>query len=605
MSTETLTTPGEVKTAEHMESRGEHPADKPRKKPPNRRRRKIIGRFIWLGVFLLFAGGIAFAIWKLFFTPKPVFYDTAFVYNGMLESTAMGYGYVRPAETADVAVVQSGIVLESLVFEGDRVEEGDLLYILDSKTLDDAIETLEKEIEVIEKNIETQEKFIEEKEKANTDIREGHLRDASAASVRAPFTGKLTGSDINLKVGDLVPSQLGTLIDDATMLLTLYYSYAYENEIAVGMPAKISISANMSLVDGYVKSVEKVRRIMPDGTVSFEVEFAMRNPGALAKDMMASAQLISVSGEEILPTEAGSLRNNCEMVITPGLPGNIGYINMRDYHTYQEGTLLCRVEYDADNSGIEANNKQISEARDVIEKYNEDIHKKRGDIADKEEDYEHLRKTAPISGTVMFNRLVVGERADPGQTVISIAKMDKMVIEAQIDERNIGGVSVGNTVQLEQWTYDGIQYFVGIVESVSFEAKMDGSYVYFPAIISADNYGGNLLQNMSVQFTMTLEQRFGILVAPVNAVKNTPEGMVVFVKSDVRPDNAVDMPPEIIVPPGFHAVPVQTGMATAFGVEIISGIEEGAEVFTQELEYDPNAGGMYGGGGGGIVVGRW
>lgn len=569
---DTLTTPVEEK-----EVQPEMHQPKKKKKPPNRKRRKIIIRIVWISILVAFLVGLAIAAWLVFLKPKPVYAETSFVYRGMLENTAAGWGYVRPAESAEIAVVQSGTVMESLVAEGDKVNEGDLLYVLDSEPIDKVIKELNAAIAKLEKD--------------NDEIREQQGKSLSQTTITAPFAGKLIDvADSAVNVGDVAATgqKLGTLIDDSTMLLTLYYSYAYENDITKGMTAQISIPSSMSIIDGHVNKVEKVRRITPEGIVLFEVEFAMKNPGALAKDMMATAIMFTSAGEEMIPSDAGKLRNNREQSIAAEVGGKITQYSMHDYYTYAAGAMLCKIDYIFDNSRLQSNQEAIDEN---LEK-----------IAEEEKKYESLRKTSPISGTVMYNKLIVGEKAEPGQAVISIAQLDKMVIEAQIDERNIAGVAVGQTAMIEQWTSDGTQMFSGEIQSVSFEAKVDGSYSYFPAIISADNYDGLLLPNMSVNYTITTDQRFDILVAPVNAVKMTSVDTVVFVKADVRPENAIDMPPEVPTPEGFFAVPVVTGMANANGVEIVSGIEEGAEVFTQELDYDPNAG--MNGGSPGVAVAR-
>ena len=58
-------------------------------------------------------------------------------------------------------------------------------------------------------------------------------------------------------------------------------------------------------------------------------------------------------------------------------------------------------------------------------------------------------------------------------------------------------------------------------------------------------------------------------------------GSVVFVKADSRPENAIDLTvPVEEVPEGFYAIPVETGISDNYHVEIISGVEEGTEVFT-------------------------
>jgi biotin carboxyl carrier protein len=357
------------------------------------------------------------------------------------------------------------------------------------------------------------------------------------------------------------------------MLLTLYYSYAYEDDIKTGMDAQISIPSSMSLVDAKVSGVEKVRKITPEGAVLFEVEFTMENPGVLTKDMMATAILTAPSGEDIIPAEPGSLRFAKEQTLTLGTGGKVTTFNMREYYTYDEGTTLCQVEYTADMSRVEANNTLITKNREKI--------------AEEQKKYQDLSVRSPIDGTVMYNKLIVGQTAEPGQAVISVAQLDNMIVEAQIDERNIGGVEVGKPVMLEQWTDKGTQTFSGTVQSVSLQAVTENGFTYFPAVISADNFDGTLLPNMNIGFTVTLNQVTDVLIAPVNAVKFTPAGETVFVKTETPPENVVELPPEIVVPPGFYPVTVVTGLGTTMGVEIVSGVNEGDLLYTQDMETDP------------------
>ncbi len=547
------------------------PNDK--KKQPNRKKRKIVGRIVWGVIILAVLAGLAFAVWKIFLTPKPVFYETAMVFRGNLENTAMGYGYVKAAETADIAVLQSGTVLESNVKTGDKVAVGDMLFKLDSSTLEKTIADLEDEVKKLQK--------------ANDELMETQQKAREDATVIAPFTGKYIAPEepINVTIGDVMGpnARLGTLVDDSTMLLTLYYSYAYENDIKVGKQADISIPASMSVVSGKVNKIEKIKKISAEGTVLFEVEFAITNPGALAKDMMATAIMTTATGEEILPAEAQKLRYNKEQTLTMGTQGKVTAYNLYPYYVYNKGEVLATVDYTPET--------------DMIETNNDNIIRKQEQIATERKKFDSLSKVAPIAGTIMYNKLVVGEKAEPGQAVISIAQLERMVIEAQIDERAIGGVTIGKTVTMTQWTDKGEQQFMGTVESVSMEAKTENGVTYFPAVIAADNYEGLLLSGMSVNYSVSLESRENVLVAPINAVKYTPVGEVVFLKTAEKPANAVEMPPEIPVPPGFFAVPVVTGLGTTQGIEIVEGIDEGAELYTQDLDYDPAVGPNPDGGG--------
>ena len=58
---------------------------------------------------------------------------------------------------------------------------------------------------------------------------------------------------------------------------------------------------------------------------------------------------------------------------------------------------------------------------------------------------------------------------------------------------------------------------------------------------------------------------------------------VVFVKSDSRPDNAIDIdtPVEGVPEKGYWPVPVVIGISDTYNVEIVEGVNEGDEVFTQ------------------------
>jgi hypothetical protein len=59
---------------------------------------------------------------------------------------------------------------------------------------------------------------------------------------------------------------------------------------------------------------------------------------------------------------------------------------------------------------------------------------------------------------------------------------------------------------------------------------------------------------------------------------------VVYIRSDSRPDNAIEVPfADEEIPDGFWPVPVEIGIQDNYNVEIKSGVEEGTEVFTQIL----------------------
>jgi multidrug resistance efflux pump len=553
-----------------------------------KRRRKTIKLTVILTIVALIVAGIVFGMWWLFSREKPVQYVTETVYRGMLETAVQGWGYIRPVESADIAVLSKGRVKESYFAMGDTVMEDDLLFTLDSEELDKEIEDLNKKIDDVQAKID---KVNEELDLMLGDEAERH----SNLTVTAPFKGQLIEAT-QFKAGDYVSvgSKVGQFVDDFNLKISLYFSYAYENDITIGQRADISIPAAMSVVAGQVSQINKIRRISPEGTTLFEVVVTLENPGTLTAGMEAGV-VIRSGAEDIYPSETSKLDYNRSEEIYIKAPGKLLYVNVSNFMDYNAGETLCRIEYKEDNS-------QVDTLRQQIKVYEQDIEKIKDDIELAGEGYENLNVKAPMSGTVMYNNLIPGEMAEPGLAVISIAKLDKMMVEAQVDERQVSQVRPGMPVEINVWMMDGQMTLPGVVKSVNMTPAengmgmgMGGAVNYYPAVFEMDNYSGVLMSGQGVDYRLIVEQKFDILVAPVIAVKNTEDGTCVFVKSDAQPENTIDIG-EGIVPPGFFAVPVECGIGNENGIEIISGVEEGTEVFTQIIPLDEmDQGGMRGG----------
>lgn len=196
-----------------------------------------------------------------------------------------------------------------------------------------------------------------------------------------------------------------------------------------------------------------------------------------------------------------------------------------------------------------------------------------------------LNGVAPISGTVMSVPIEPGQEVASGFAVMVIADNSTILLDAQVDERNISYVKEGMTVDIDQW---GNQT-VGEITSVSLTSKTENGVATFPAVISIDNSEGLLMPGSYANYSMVASQSNDCMVLPIQAVKSveTPEGSqsVVFVHTDVRPENAIDLetPVEGVPEKDYYAVPVTTGIPDNQNVEILSGVEVGMEVFLQVM----------------------
>ena len=164
---------------------------------------------------------------------------------GSIQSKVSGSGSAKSKESAAITLSSSGTVEEVFVNSGDIVTEGQPLYTIFSQAAQDKVTEAQKQVD----------KLNSEMQKLSESV--GKL------SVQAPFSGKLISVDEswkNLAQGDKVASgsAIGTLANDKRLKLSLYFSYAYEDQISVGQTVSVSIPAVMGIYDGRVDEIHQV-----------------------------------------------------------------------------------------------------------------------------------------------------------------------------------------------------------------------------------------------------------------------------------------------------------------------------------------------------------
>ena len=555
-----------LRVLEEKKARREAAAKLKRKKI---RRKRIITSVIALAV----VGGIAFGMMQLFKEKKPeLTVWSQPVMRGPISSSVTGSGETKALKSATLTLSSGGTVQEVYVQEGQQVKEGDPLYKVDSTEAQKAVEDAQKTVNDYQKQIDAL-------NKSYADL-----------TFTAPFTGKLIDAP-DLKVGNTIASgeKLGKLVDDSTMKLSLYFSYAYEQEFSVGKTATISIPTTMTNVTGTVETINKVQRISPEGSKLFEVIFSMKNPGTLTEGMGATASLKAADGSEIFAYEPGTLTYNRSVDLTTKAGGELIKVNLINYGTVQSGTVLVQMKGDNNDDQMASLNTSLSDAQANLKKAQESLAK--------------YNAVAPISGTVLSVGLQPGQTVPTDTTAVSIADTSIMTVEIKVDSMNISYVKAGMGCDIVQYDMNGDQTTVpGTVTSVSLEGKNENGVSYFPATIQVENPDGQLRPGMYVEYSMTASQVDDCLQVPLQAVKQTQLGTCVFVEGEPT-DKALD-PAELgmEVPEGYYAVAVTIGVSDQANVEIKEGLEEGQNVF---IQYMTNEGSSWdtGGMGGAIAVG--
>ncbi len=531
-------------------------------KPQKKRNKKLIKRTIGIAVLVAVVGGIGFGLYSLFHEDAgSQEIMTGEVTRGSIESTVTGSGTAIPLKSETITLSGSGTVTEVYVSDGDFVNEGDPLYSIDSKDARTAVDDAKSTLENYQKQLKA-------------------IYDSYAdLTVTAPFAGKLLET-ADIQVGDDVGSgtQLCKLVDDKTLKLELYFSYAYENEITVGKTAEVSIPATMDVRSGTVEKVNFVNRISPEGSRLFSAVISVQNPGTLSADMGATATLTTSGGEKIFPYEAGKLAYNRTADVVAKTSGKATSVNLLNYNDVSAGQVLLHLSAEEDDDErIASLENSISDAEEALQKA--------------EKNLANFNAVAPMSGTVQSCSLNVGDEVENGRVAVSIADTTVMSVEAKVDSMNVGNVKPGMYCDVVQWGRDGEMHYSGVVESVSLEAKNENGYAYFPAVIKVDNPDGTMMSGMYVDYSLVASQSEDCLIVPVQAVRYTADGQAcLLVQTDETPENALD--PEstgLDIPKGFVPVAVTVGLSDNFNAEITSGVNEYDVVFTQYISSGGNS----------------
>lgn len=543
------------------------PASPPGRPKPKFNKRKVRQAVIAGAVVVALAAG-GFLLYRFLTKQDSASSEiqTQAVQYGTIQSKVTGSGNAKAKESAAITLTAGGTVQEVFVSPGDTVTAGQPLYTIFSQEAQDQVTQAQTQVDNLNKEMSAL------------------LEDANNLTVRAPFAGKL----INVK--EFQPDQevaketaVATLVNDKKLKLSLYFSYAYENQIRTGQSVQVSIPTVMGTYTGTVEKINKVRFISPEGAVHFEVVIAFQNPGTLTAGMDASATLTASDGSAIYPYENGKTEYyETREIVTKAAGPVVSQGNLMDYADVSAGEALLTLGSSTIDETIMSKQKEIDEAQKKL--------------ADAQKGLADFNAVSPIDGSVTSCTLTPGTEVKSGDTVVTISNTTNMVVDITVDDRNIAFVQPGLTVELSDWNGNT---FIGTVTAINMgAAESQNGMTNYPVTLTVDNQDGSLLAGMYLDYSFVASQSDNCMMVPMQSVKNIPgedgsTDSVVFIRADKRPENAVDLEipePEPGQPPmypspedGFYPVKVETGLNDDYNVEIKSGLNGDEEVFVNYL----------------------
>ena len=537
------------------------PAPVPKK--PNQRKKKT-GLKIIVTLCILAILGVGGVFLYRFLNESE---ETSEIYSqmaaiGSIQSKVSGSGNAKARESAAITLTQSGTVQEVFVSSGQTVMAGQPLYTIFSQAAQDEVDKAQKKLDELREQLDAIQAAKDE------------------LVVKAPFAGKLM--DVQEFSVDQILSKgstVATLVNDKKLKLSLYFSYAYENDIRVGQEVTVSIPAVMEVFPGKVEKINKVSYISPEGAVHFEVVVVFDNPGTLTADMDAAAYFTAADGWEIYPYEQGKTKFYEIRTVAAKAGGPVERMGdmLLNYANVSAGEPLLYLGTATLDEEIQAKQAEIDTAQLALDEAT-------GALAD-------FNAVAPIDGTIISCSLTPGAEVKSGETVVIISNNTTMVVTIQVDDRNISFIKPGHMVELD---WNG-QPYMGTVTAIDMSGAQSGNgMTNYPVTLSVDNFDGSLMDGAWLRYSFVTSQSEDCILVPTTSVKyiSDKEGnrqSVVFVKREVRPDDVPELDMPELQPyekrrfpseeEGYYPVIVETGISDAQNVEIVSGVQEMEEVF--------------------------
>ena len=518
-------------------------------------------------VALLLGGGIWAVVKSRDAGTEDVTQTTAMVSCGDLETYIEGSGVTAAKKREELGREVKGKVTQVLVAEGDEVHTGDPLLVIDPTETRKELADAQKELTEAERGVSDAQLEVS---KAQSDLSAAQ-RKLSRLHITAPFTGKLIPAkdsddkDVSFRVGEQVSEGqvIGYMVNDRQMKLTLAFSAEYARSIRTGQSATVSIASAMSEVSGTVSSVETAQQISSEGVRVIRVGITVNNPGSLTKGMTATATINA---------------------------GRLG----ASYSTYNGGALIMSLSSDASQDEIAAAQNGIAAANRTVDSAKTAANEKRAHIAELQQQIQNSTVTSPMDGIVVSLNAVEGQEATGSETLVVVADLNDIVVNAEVSSMDIGSVQQGQQATMTMYASDGSEIsLTGEVQSVALEPTQSsgdgqGSMPTFKAVISVDPLEGQkVYSGMSIEYKITTASSYGCLMVPSSAIVNTDSGTAVFAKP-LTDENGNEIPFEETlpipegtegIPEGYQLVPVETGIADSTNTEILGGLEEGTEVF--------------------------
>lgn len=498
-----------------------------------------------------------------------------------LEQMVSGTGTLQSSNTRYVTSSLTYEIEEIYVQEGDVVEEGTLLALIDSTEIDKSIAETRKSISDAQKSDKLALEQAQRKLQDAITTRDINWAKNEAAVVEAQNALNTANSNVTsarTAKDNAANALFGMIKNGLNSAENIYNASVVPPDPTFQYPSDDTIRA--------ITSLDTAQKLRDGGQLSSEAYNAIVADGSLMIYFSdyATAQQALTSAETAL-SAAQTTYNNA--------------VQTRDT-TYRNDSLSVESAQDSVNS---------LKIKDSAASY-------KTQLTTYLENKEKCKVVAPIAGTVTSMTAKVGSSAggavsaaagtgtsSSSSALFTIEDENKLEISTSIPEYDAVSLKTGMQTKITSDAITGEEW-LGKVKSISPKATDDSGN--FTVVIEVTSDVGKLAIGMSSKVNIVTESKTNVYAVPYDAVATNAAGeSVVYVWTESNtpqsetPTSSIDN----ATTPDGTAIVVQTGMETDYYIEISgAGLEDGLLILADPENKNVasgsgNAGGFFMGGG--------
>ena len=177
--------------------------------------------------------------------------------------------------------------------------------------------------------------------------------------------------------------------------------------------------------------------------------------------------------------------------------------------------------------------------------------------------------TSPIDGTVIKKQVTLGQNVSPALPVAVVADLDDLVIEALVDEGDIGKVREQQSVTITTDNFPD-EKFTGEITMVSSSAadiESIQNVANYKIILKIKDDRGLLKMGMNTYNDIIVAEKKDVLLIPNTAIHQDEGADIVYIPRGSSKEKRT----------------VEIGISDSENIEIISGLSEGEEVISGSI----------------------